>query len=72
MHFAASFIRAVVQQVTAGAFPTRSADEWAIHQCDLEITRKLAVHARTNAQVSQEIRRLETIHCPCRAETRAA
>jgi hypothetical protein len=69
MHFAASFIRAVVRQVTAGAFPTRSQDEWAIYQCDLEITRELA---KTNAQVSQEIRRLETIHCPCQAETRAA
>ncbi len=69
MPFAASFIRATVRQVTAGAFPARSQDEWAIYQHDLEITRALA---KTNTQVSKEIRRLETIHCPCRSETRAA
>ncbi len=69
MPFAASFIQATVRQVTAGAFPAQSQNEWAIYQHDLEITRALA---KTNTQVSQEIHRLETIHCPCRAETRTA
>jgi hypothetical protein len=73
MPFAASFIQATVRQVTAGTFPAQSKDEWAIYQHDLEITRALArVRARTSTQASQEIRRLETIHCPCQTETRTA
>jgi hypothetical protein len=67
--FAASFVRAASRQVTAGALPTRSPNEWAIYQCDLEITRELA---KTSPQVSKEIRRLETIHCSCQTETRTA
>jgi hypothetical protein len=74
MPFAASFIRAAVQQVTAGALPTRSADEWAIYQHDLEITRNLArVHATTSKHTNQEIRRLEASQiCNCQTETRTA
>ena len=67
--FTASFIRATVQRATAGALPTRSRDEWAIYQQDLEISRELA---QTNTHANQEIRRLETIHCPCQAQPRTA
>jgi hypothetical protein len=70
MCFAASFIRAAVRQVTAGAFPTRSQDEWAIYQRDLAIAR---VFTKITAHASTEIRRLETNQiCICHTETRAA
>jgi hypothetical protein len=73
MPLAANFIRAAVRQVTAGAFPTRSQNEWAIYQRDLEITRELAwVHARASMQASTEIRRLETVQICTSAETRIA
>ena len=67
MAFAASFIHASVRHVTAGAFPTRSQDEWAIYQRDLEIARAFT---KTTAHTSKEIRRSETIQI-CQAETRA-
>jgi hypothetical protein len=67
--FAVSFIRATVQQVTDGAFPAATKNEWAIYQHDLEMARVLT---KTPAHTSNEIRRLEPVHCPCRAETRTA
>ena len=73
MPFAASFIRATVREVTTGAFPTGSHDEWAIYQRDLEITRELARLASTSTPASTAIRRLETRPiCTCHSETRAA
>ena len=67
-HIAASFIRITIRRVTEGALPPcERLDEWAIYQQDLEISRQLV---QTNPQVNQEIRRLETIHCPCQTQTR--
>ena len=67
LFFVTQIIRAIGERASEGALAIRRTNEWEIYQQDLEISRQLA---QTNTQVNQEIRRFETIHCPCQTPTR--
>ena len=67
LFFVTQIIHTIAERASEGALAIRQTNEWAIYQQDLEISRELA---QTNTQVNQEIRRLETIHCPGQTPTR--